>query len=133
MASLGTGELPYAPLQAAVLCDGRWAASHDLRGQPEARLLQALYLPAHLLWPHAALHCGQSSRATTTAAAISVSPERAGELVRNITQAYPGTPPRAPRPGDPAAAGVPASSFLTLASSRTAARKRALALSYQRR
>src|SRR5829696_3115699 len=59
MPSLGTGELPYPLLEAAIFPGGRGVAPHDLRGQPEALALQALYLPAHLLWPHAALLCGQ--------------------------------------------------------------------------
>src|SRR5215204_1747872 len=67
----GAGELPYAPLQAPVLRDGRGVTAHDLGGQPEALVLQAFYLQAYLLGPHAALHHrGQSSRATSTAAAL---------------------------------------------------------------
>src|SRR5215212_8957448 len=70
MPSLGTGEISYALLQAAVLPGGRGVAAHDLRGQPEALILQVLYLPAHLLWPHAALLCGHPSCAAPTAAGI---------------------------------------------------------------
>src|SRR5215210_4045011 len=67
----GAGELPYAPLQAPILRDGRGVAAHDLGGQPEPLVLQALYLKARLLGPHAALHhCGRSSCATSTAAAL---------------------------------------------------------------
>src|SRR5829696_704999 len=70
MPSLGTGELPYPLLEAAIFPGGRGVAPHDLRGQPEALALQALYLPAHLLFPHAALHRVRSQTATPAAAAL---------------------------------------------------------------
>src|SRR5215203_3617984 len=44
MPSLGAGQLPYASLQAAVLRDGCGVAAHNLGGQSEALVLQALYL-----------------------------------------------------------------------------------------
>jgi hypothetical protein len=45
-----------------------------------------------------------------------------GAVRPNVTQAYPATPPQAPRPEDPVAADAPARSFLTLASSLMAAK-----------
>src|SRR5919112_4397803 len=67
----GAGELPYAPLQAPVFRDGCGVAAHELGGRPEPLVLQALYPKAHLHGPHATLHHrGQSSRATSAAAAL---------------------------------------------------------------
>src|SRR5829696_1449204 len=83
MPSLGAaaGELPYAPLQAAVLRGSCGVAAHDLGGQPEALVLQALYLPAHLLGPHATLHRGPPAPPPQTATLCGFS--ASGEVVVN--------------------------------------------------
>src|SRR5215213_7809292 len=88
MPSLGTGELPYASLQAPVLRDGCGVAAHNLGSQPEALVLQALYLTAHLLGPHAALTGGGSSPRTRPP------PRR-----RRGTRALPSGTSRGPRSG----------------------------------